>query len=261
MTTKISSSWSAKTSERDQSFHGGVVARYNYVLPYIKGKDVLDIGSGMGFGTNYLASNGAKKVLGIDYSPAAVEEANKSFSSPNLEFMVMDGTNLSSPDESFDVITLFEIIEHLPPDQHPIILSGLKRTLKKDGICFISTPNKMRFASSQSIESNPYHLKEYEPGEFETLLHKYFSSVSIKGIRCVNDDYLQKEREMKKSLRYRFICLIGKSKLVRELSGLFPPAFRKKISSEDRLPETNLSDFEISDEVKNCIDMIALCKL
>lgn len=243
----------ALSSERDQLFHGGVVARYNIVIPFIEGKDVLDIGSGLGFGANYLVEHKARKVMGIDYSEAAVECARKSFSAENLEFVVMDATNISFPDECFDVIIAYEIIEHLPVRYHGDFLRSATRLLKRGGIFFISTPRK-KYTSYYV-----YHTKEFNPLELKELLSRYFSDVSLKGLRFVNDEYLKMEEKMKRALIYRLISVVGRSRLARDLSSFFPLWLRRKVSGEDQLPKTVPSDFIVSDELNACDELIALC--
>lgn len=250
----------AQSSERDQLFHGGVVARYNIVIPFIKGKDVLDIGSGLGFGANYLVEHKARKVVGIDYSESAVEYARKSFSSENLEFVVMDAINISFPDECFDVIVAYEVIEHLPVRYHGDFLKSVARLLKRGGRFFISTPRKKPISFSKPTTFYAYHTKEFDPLELNEILSRYFSDISLKGLRLVNENYLKMEERMKKALIYRLIFVVGRSRLARDLSSFFPLWLRRKVSGEDQLPKTVPSDFIVSDELNACDDLIALCR-
>ena len=63
-----------------------VVARYKFADSFCRDKVVLDVGCGAGFGTVLLA-NMAKKVIGVDVSPEAVDYARTRFSKGNLDFM------------------------------------------------------------------------------------------------------------------------------------------------------------------------------
>jgi ubiquinone/menaquinone biosynthesis C-methylase UbiE len=51
-----------------------------------------------------------------------------------------DALNLPFKDESFDIVTAFEVIEHLYDPQKA--LGEIRRILKMDGIALISTPRR-----------------------------------------------------------------------------------------------------------------------
>ncbi|MCX6792745.1 MAG: class I SAM-dependent methyltransferase [Candidatus Falkowbacteria bacterium] len=148
------------------------IIRYQFVAPLTAGKQVLDIACGSGYGAAFLANNGAKSVLGMDIDEAAIAEDKKNYSQENLEFRVGDATKIDLTTESFDVVTSFETIEHLPEIE--AYLAEIKRAVKHDGLVFISTPNKTIFK-----QTNPWHLKEFTREEFETLLKKFFPFVKI----------------------------------------------------------------------------------
>ncbi|PIS14950.1 hypothetical protein COT63_02550 [Candidatus Shapirobacteria bacterium CG09_land_8_20_14_0_10_38_17] len=133
----------SKTNERPRVFEGTFLARYIFASKFIKSKEVLDLGTGLGNGAYYLSQKGAKYILAIDYSAITIKEAKKKFILPNLEFKTMNALNISSLKKSFDVITAFELIEHLPINSYSSFLNQIKKTLAPNGICFISTPNKL----------------------------------------------------------------------------------------------------------------------
>src|SRR5450631_1439685 len=51
---------------------------YQFLLQFVAGKDVLDVGCGTGYGSDYLAS-AARSVIGIDLSSRAVAFARKRY--------------------------------------------------------------------------------------------------------------------------------------------------------------------------------------
>jgi len=148
------------------------IIRYKFVAPLTVGKQVLDIACGSGYGAAFLADNGATSVLGMDIDAETIKENQKNYSQATLEFRQGDATKTDLTTESFDVVTSFETIEHLPEIE--AYLSELKRVIKQDGLVFISTPNKTIFK-----QTNPWHLKEFTKEEFETLLKKFFPFVKI----------------------------------------------------------------------------------
>ena len=57
--------------------------RYNTILSFVAGKDVLDIASGEGYGSSILAEK-ASKVTGVDINDELVEHASVKYKKDNL---------------------------------------------------------------------------------------------------------------------------------------------------------------------------------
>lgn len=144
------------------------VTRYQVIKNIVKGKTILDIASGSGYGTNMLAQT-AKKVYGVDVNEQAIGYSKLNYAAKNIEYKVGDGENIPLPDSSVDVVVTFETIEHIK--DYKRFLSEVKRVLKDDGIAVVSTPNDLEFA-----EGNHFHLHEFEFGELKELLGKYFKN-------------------------------------------------------------------------------------
>lgn len=152
------------------------LARYDFVKQYVKDRIVLDAGCGTGYGSIYLVeSGGARKVYGIDVSQEAIDYCLNIYQRDNLVFLRKNCTNLDFPDEFFNVVVAFEIIEHIEDDQK--FLSEANRVLKKDGTFIVSTPKK----HEKHIQENPYHIREYSFDEFNALLSESFSSIEFFG--------------------------------------------------------------------------------
>lgn len=248
------------TCERPQSLTGDVEARYHFALPFVKDKSVLDIGSGFGVGSHYLALNKARRVLGIDCFKPAVEKSREKFSLSNLDFKYMDAVRISLPKETLNVVIAFEIIEHLPVEKHQFFLKAVQKVLKKEGVFLISTPNRFFTSPGAKKPRNSYHLKEFEPEELVNLLKQYFSSVSLKGLRCINKKYLKQRKELTKSLRYRLSAWAVRYKLLSDLSTIFSRDLKLKISCQDKLPTLGMSDFIIDENIKKAENLIAICR-
>ena len=250
----------SKTAERPQRLEGEFLARYMFASKFTKNKTVLDIGTGVGMGARYIALNGAKKVLGIDYSKSAIECAKDKAIPNNLEFEVMNALSMSLKPHSFDVIIAFEVIEHLLPEYHNKFLNSIHRILKAGGICFISTPNKLITSPGKERPYNPYHYKEFKPDELASVLQEHFSEVSLMGVRCINKNYLRQQKEIENSFRHRLTSYLGRYRPVRELLAFIPEGFKRRVTSENRLPSLRASDFEIStNNIQNSEGLLALC--
>jgi protein-L-isoaspartate O-methyltransferase len=154
--------------------------RYVLASSLAKGKHVLDVASGEGYGSNLLAQVAAS-VMGVDISAEVIEHAQETYQRPNLEFRVGDCTQLPVDSSSIDVVVSFETIEH--HDQHEAMLAEISRVLKPDGMLIISSPNKQTYSDIPGTH-NQFHVKELYLDEFERLLRRVFSNVVLYGQRA-----------------------------------------------------------------------------
>jgi ubiquinone/menaquinone biosynthesis C-methylase UbiE len=149
--------------------------RYALALELTKGKDVLDLASGEGYGS-YLLSTKANKTFGVDISSQAISHAKQKYIAKNLEFLVGNAFEIPLLDNSIDLIVSFETIEH--HDQHERMMEECKRVLKQDGLMIISSPDKLNYSDIPNYK-NPYHIKELYLSEFKILLKKYFKNIAL----------------------------------------------------------------------------------
>lgn len=151
--------------------------RYAYIARYAKGKRVLDLASGEGYGTAMLAQV-ASLAIGIDIDKKTVRHASDKYPASNLRFILGSITDIPLTTR-FDVIVCFEAIEHI--HAHKKLLGEVKRLLAPDGLFIVSTPNKAEYRIQES--RNPFHVKELYFAEFKTLLTNNFSQVRFLGQR------------------------------------------------------------------------------
>ena len=118
-------------------------------IPPVRNLRILDIGCGRGELALWCVRNGAKVVIGIDYSKNAIKLANQSKKhfkkdiQKNITFKLGDGKKLEFEINSFDVVLLTEVLEHVYPEEQAVIFNEIKRVLKDDGFVFVHTaPSK-----------------------------------------------------------------------------------------------------------------------
>lgn len=92
---------------------------------------ILDIGCGSGYLGSILHKK-SKKYIGIDF---ADERKVKDF-----VFIRSDALNIPLSD-TFDIIICNHVIEHVTDQKK--LLHEINRLLKKDGICYVTCPNKL----------------------------------------------------------------------------------------------------------------------
>jgi SAM-dependent methyltransferase len=143
--------------------------RYAFSREVCRGKKVLDIASGEGYGSKLIAEF-ADHVWGVDISSETVIHAKEKYVSPNLQFIEGSATSIPLEDSSVDVVISFETIEHIINQK--LFLSEVKRVLKSDGIFIASSPDKAIY--SERDPGNPYHVNELTTDQFRGLVGNYF---------------------------------------------------------------------------------------
>ncbi|WP_318284677.1 glycosyltransferase [Bradyrhizobium lupini] len=151
--------------------------RYHLAKNFVANKDVLDIASGEGFGSALLAEK-ASSVIGVDISDEAVLHAQTKYKAKNISFKTGSCEAIPLPPSSVDVVVSFETLEHI--DAHERFLEEVKRVLRPDGVLIISTPEKHAYTVATGLV-NPFHVKELFKNEFDQLLKKHFTHVSMHG--------------------------------------------------------------------------------
>jgi 2-polyprenyl-3-methyl-5-hydroxy-6-metoxy-1,4-benzoquinol methylase len=101
----------------------------------LQGKSIMDIGCGTGWFLDLCKENGMD-CWGQELGTELAKQTSKRL---NIEVISLPVNEIITKDNSFDVIVMFDLIEHLtePVD----FVKHLKRLLKKDGIMLILTPN------------------------------------------------------------------------------------------------------------------------
>jgi 2-polyprenyl-3-methyl-5-hydroxy-6-metoxy-1,4-benzoquinol methylase len=196
------------------------IATYEYAEKFVKNKTVLDFGCGSGYGTEMLSKNAAK-VTGADISKEAVDYAKNNYNSDNLDFKTISELT----DQKFDVITSFQVIEHVPNDIEYV--TKLKKLLNPGGYLLISTPDKThRLFNHIQKPWNIFHLKEYTPKSLENLLKKHFSKVEILKIGSESDLVLT---EISRTKKQKIITLPSTLSLYPNALRVFLLNFQKKL--------------------------------
>jgi len=100
-----------------------------------KNAKVLDVGCGAGVPvTKFLVDSGFD-VIGVDFSENMLRFARKNV--PKAKFIKKDMTKLDFRDNSFDGLTAFYSIIHVPREKHSSLFQSFHRILKPEGVILI----------------------------------------------------------------------------------------------------------------------------
>lgn len=168
------------TGERFTSAASGQIEiehlhRYLQARDTCRGKDVLDIASGEGYGSALLAKV-ARSVIGVELEPEVVAYASRIYGSNNLSFVAGDARQIPLVDGAVDVVTSFETIEHFY--EHKTFLHEVKRVLRPGGLLIISTPDRDIY-SPVGEPANRYHVNELSKDEMCAALGDVFAHVIL----------------------------------------------------------------------------------
>jgi SAM-dependent methyltransferase len=143
-----------------------------------RGRLGIEVGTGDGV-LLYKAMRAGAKIVGVDLSRPGLEHARDEIRTrlgraPSLA----RGSAYALPfaDATFDFALSVEVIEHLEhDDQH---LAELRRVLKPGGVLALTTPQRR----PDGKIADPYHVREYDPGELRARLERHFGQVEILGM-------------------------------------------------------------------------------
>ncbi|MEH2305905.1 methyltransferase domain-containing protein [Nostoc sp.] len=227
--------------------------RYALCVDYVAGKNVLDIACGEGYGCALLADV-AESVVGVDINSEVVEYATKEYSThKNIRFMVGSCDSVPLPDNSFDVVTSFETIEH--HDKHEEMMQEIKRVLKPSGVLIISSPNRLTY-SDEPKYSNPFHVKELYYDELTALLKGYFGYVEIYGQRMAIGSFIFKLENSKANIFKAYTT--DSNQVVQKVSSLNAPIYFFAICSNKNLttkPDIDSVYIDSQDDLLNWMEI------
>ncbi|MEO0136772.1 MAG: class I SAM-dependent methyltransferase [candidate division WOR-3 bacterium] len=158
---------------------------YYEIDKYLVGT-LLDIGTGDGAKLESILkrckSNKLGKIIAIDPSPLVKRAQDRLKNFPNVEVKNISLEDFVS-DLSFDVIFLFDVIEHTyRPNE---VLSKISKMLKSNGTLIISTPNKPVYNFSEILfkhKLDPTHVNVMNFRKFKLLMQNYFYRIKFLGV-------------------------------------------------------------------------------
>jgi 2-polyprenyl-3-methyl-5-hydroxy-6-metoxy-1,4-benzoquinol methylase len=188
---------------------------YQQYLSKDKSIRILDIGPGKGEMLTMLSESGYSNIEAIDISKSVVDYIQL------LGYKVTLATDLceflKANQNSFALITMCDVLEHIPKNQTIMIIEAIKDALTEDGTVIIQVPNM------QSIVANIFRYDDFthEMGYTERSLIQALSIASFKQIQCYGFEMLGNTLFAKIHYFIRsllWFCIIT----VRKINGYMP---------------------------------------
>lgn len=160
--------------------------------------DVLEIGTGAGYGIEVVAPHAASFITVDKHAPAA-----ELLTLPGVEFRQATVPPLPFAGNSFDCVISFQVIEHIERDIE--MVREVRRVLRPGGKFILTTPN-----APMSLTRNPWHVREYTADELLNLLGSEFPRIEALGVSG-NDKvmayYERNRRSVERIMRFDVLDL------------------------------------------------------
>jgi 2-polyprenyl-3-methyl-5-hydroxy-6-metoxy-1,4-benzoquinol methylase len=154
--------------------------------PHVGNGRLLNIGCGM---NGFLAEvrDAGYTVTAVDFNEQAIEFTREKLGITNAVVADIAAFAQSFRGKPFDVITLFEVIEHL--ERPAALLAALRNILAPDGFLCISVPNRKRLLPLRDPwDHPPHHLTWWDRQSIAAFLERYGFTVSFLEVSRVSPD-------------------------------------------------------------------------
>jgi len=245
---------------------------YKYVKKFVKGKYVIEIGCGTGYGADYL-SQFASNIVAMDISKKCIINCHTKHKKDKLTFLQASGLNIPLKDDSLNVAVSFQVIEHIDPKKIGDYLSEIKRVLTDGSVFVASTPNKKLRLLPFQKPWNPEHKKEYDYKQFKKALSNVFEEVKVYGLKGSEEiQSIERNRVKQRPLNvYVIKPLIPSirkmlprmilSQLKRMKRSIVRDRKKRSLIPKETFKKIRINDFKVLPYCpEDCLDFYGICK-
>ena len=174
-------------TEADRN-RGGNICRFSNIVEFIPpNAKVLDVGCLNGNLYNFIKEKrrNINSFTGIDLSEKLIELAATRF--PEQVWKVTDCHSLPFEDNSFDVVTALEIIEHI--EEPKKLIQEMMRVTRPNGSVIITTPNN-------NFVKDAAHIWSYSTTDVFNLLSEISKNIQIMKICSIISNAVTTSKEL-----------------------------------------------------------------
>lgn len=153
----------------------------NFILDFLKSQSansLLDIGCGDGrFLHEVKKQLKISKITGVDYSQKAIDLAK--VINPDIEFIAGDIKEKNILKNTYEVITLIETLEHIPPEEATLFLNGIRQHISSNGKLLITVP-------ADNVPVTPKHYRHFNAESLQATIKENFEIEKIIYLNRIN---------------------------------------------------------------------------
>jgi SAM-dependent methyltransferase len=153
-----------------ETIHNRWTGRYDASIDLVggmKGKRILDIGCSFGWFEKGIEDGTSSCVIGMDINRQQVVKAAGTV--PKACFLQAGVPDLPFKKRQFDIVVMWETLEHLPRNKVIAALKSIRNILKQDGRFYLSTP---KFDLRSTLTDPAWYLghRHYTRGTLKDIL-------------------------------------------------------------------------------------------
>lgn len=217
--------------------------------------DVLEIGTGTGYGIEVVAPHAARFVTIDKHAPTSAPTQV-----PGAEFRQAMVPPLPFADEEFDCVISFQVIEHIEKDRE--FVREIHRVLRPGGRFIVTTPN-----APMSLTRNPWHVREYTAAELRDLLQTCFPEVETLGVfgnEKIMEYYARNRRNVARIAKFDLLDLQHRlpRRLLQLPYDLLNRINRRKLLKADTALTISIrmDDYRIGPVAEGCFDLFCVAR-